>query len=402
MTGPVLLAALLLGRGPAAPAPPPGATLEVSVITAGAGARVWERWGHNMIRIRDRATGSDLAYNWGMFSFEQAGFVQRFLMGRMWYWMASAPTPRVLRLYAAYDRTLVEQRLDLTPAQAVALDSLLRWTDSDARRFYHYDYYRDNCSTRVRDALDLVLGGVIRAATDTIPAGTTFREETRRLSIADRPLYLGLMLGLGPATDRPISAYEDMFLPVRMMERMRGIAVTGPDGARRPLVAREDTLYLSTRYTEPAPAARIPGTFLVTGLLLGALLWGVGRRAPRWAGVAGLALAGLLLGVAGGLLAFLMTVTDHAVTYGNQNAWPLTLLPFPLAVLLRPAVAGKARAARWARGLAVAVVCLAAGALVVKLLPVARQDDLETLALLLPLDVGFALGVHALLRRAEG
>ena len=65
----------------AAPEREPGAELSVSLITVGAGPLVWEMFGHNAIRIRDSARGLDVAYNWGMFDFNQEGFFWRFLLG---------------------------------------------------------------------------------------------------------------------------------------------------------------------------------------------------------------------------------------------------------------------------------------------------------------------------------
>jgi hypothetical protein len=217
----ILLLAALAGPVAAQDAPPPGAEYRISVLTAGVGAEVWELWGHNMIRVRNDLTGADLVYNWGMFSFAQKGFVTRFLMGRMNYWMASDGTARTLRLYEHFDRTIIEQQLDLTPEQRVQLVSFLEWNAEEANRYYHYDYYVDNCSTRLRDAIDRTLGGALRRATEGVDAGSTYRNETRRLSAQDELLYTGLMIGLGPFTDRPMSRWDEMFLPGKVMERLR-------------------------------------------------------------------------------------------------------------------------------------------------------------------------------------
>lgn len=370
----------------------PGAQYEISVLTAGAGAEVYERWGHNMIRVRNSVTGEDLAYNWGMFSFQQAGFVRRFLMGRMEYWMAPASTEATVRLYRHRERSLVEQHLALTPAQRLALAEFLAWNARDENKFYRYDYYRDNCSTRLRDALDRVLGGAIQEQTGVQAAGTTFRQETRRLSVGDVPLYTGLMLGLGPATDRPISQWEEMFLPVRMMERMRNLTVPGADGLPVPLVRAEDTLYLSDRFAEPVGGERPLPLFLGLGSALGIVLVLVGRsRHPKlFLAVGGL--VALLVGLGGALLTFLMGFTDHSVTYGNENALLVSFLALLLAFTLRPAVHGSPRAGRLASGLAIAVAGLGGVALLLKLVLPGHQDTWETLALLLPIDLGLCFG----------
>lgn len=369
-----------------------GAEYTISLLTAGAGAEVWERFGHNMIRVRNHATGEDVAYNWGMFSFRQEGFIRRFLMGRMQYWMQGIPMPVILRQYTGYDRTLVDQQLALTPAQRLSLVRFLEWNAREENKYYRYDYYLDNCSTRLRDALDQALGGVIQAQTGTAMSGTTFRRETRRLTRQDLPLYTGLMLGLGPPTDRPITEWELMFLPVRMMERIRGVSLRAPDGGRMSLVTATDTLYLSTRFTEPSDAARRTPLYLAVGMAAGLLLVAAGRaRRPRLFLALG-GLVALLLGLGGALLTFLMGFTDHAVTYGNENALLVSFLALLLAVVLRPAIHGSPRAGRLASGLAVAVIGLAVVALLLKVVLPGHQDTWETMALLLPIDLGLGFG----------
>src|SRR4029453_13964476 len=96
------------------------------------------------------------------------------------------------------------KRLNLPPPARLQLREFLRWNAEPEHRFYHYDYYRDNCSTRVRDALDRVLGGVLHAQTDTVATGTTYRFHTQRLTANDALINTGLLVALGPGVDRPI------------------------------------------------------------------------------------------------------------------------------------------------------------------------------------------------------
>lgn len=131
----------------------------ISLLTFGPGDAIFERYGHNAIRVQDRVTGSDLAYNWGMFSFEEPGFLRRFLSGETRYWVAAFPSQPLIEAYRAQDRATVEQVLALTPAQAEALAIAVARNARPEFREYRYDYFRDNCSTRARDALDLALGG---------------------------------------------------------------------------------------------------------------------------------------------------------------------------------------------------------------------------------------------------
>jgi hypothetical protein len=132
--------------------------------------------------------------------------------------------------------------------------------------------------------------------------------------------------------------------------------------------------------------------YLTLGVALGALLVLVGMYGPPRAFLVIGGLFALLIGLGGALLTFLMTFTDHAVSYGNENALLLSFLTLVLAAVLRPAIAGAPRPQRLAQGLAIAIAGLALAALAIKLLPFGRQDDWEMLALFLPVDLGLAAG----------
>ena len=135
------------------------AALQVFLMTFGPGRQVWERFGHNAIWIHDPVDGTDEAYNYGLFDFHQENFLLRFVRGQMWYWMAGFPAARYVAQYERDNRSVWVQELELSHDAKVELERFLRWNAEPEHRYYHYDYYRDNCSTRVRDAVDRVLSG---------------------------------------------------------------------------------------------------------------------------------------------------------------------------------------------------------------------------------------------------
>jgi hypothetical protein len=408
-------------RGPATPLPAAqgaesqrvwrprgaGSDLTVSLMTMGVGPRVWERFGHNAIIVEDRATGAAKAYNYGLFDFRQENFLLRFIQGRMWYWMQGIDLGWTIESYRRANRSIWVQELNLTPAQRAALRDFLEWNERPENRYYRYDYYRDNCSTRVRDAIDRVLGGRIRAATDGIETGTTYRSHTERLTADDLPLYTGLLVGLGEPADHPLTAWEEMFLPLQVRAWVRHVTVVDEAGREVPLVRSERTLFESSRPPPPTrPPHRVAG-YLAVGLVLGGLLSALGSRAPRSrAARRGFAwMAGgwsLIAGLAGAVLAFLWAFTDHQVAYRNENLFQANLLVLPLLVLAPAA----ARGAGWARRPALALGLLIAAAsligLAVKLFPWFSQQNGAVLALAVPANLGLALGLLRLGPRGPG
>ena len=386
-------------RHPAAPRP--GAELRVYLMTMGPGAQVWERFGHNAIWIHDPAAEPDTTYNYGLFDFNQENFLLRFIRGQMWYWMAGIPAEPYVRSYVRDNRSVWLQELNLPPRARAELRDFLRWNERPENRFYHYDYYDDNCSTRVRDAIDRVIGGAIKARTDTVPTGTTYRFHTQRLTANDPPIFTGLLLALGPGVDRPISAWEEMFLPLALREHIRGVTIPGPDGEPVPLVAGERTLFEST--AEPPPDAPPPWLrwYLLIGTVVGVLVAALGltaraHRAGRLLLGAVSVLWGLSAGLGGIVLAGLWAFTDHAMAYRNENLFQANPLVLGVAILVPMAIAGSVRGARWARGLTLGLAVLSLAGLVLQVLPGLDQVNGPVIALALPIHLGFALALRAL------
>jgi hypothetical protein len=379
-------------------------------MTVGQGDAIWERFSHNAILIRDRETGWEAAFNWGIFDFDQVDFVPRLIRGTMLYRMEPWDPGAYVEQTRLESRRMWLQELALTPEQRWALLTFVEWNARPENQYYRYDYYRDNCSTRVRDALDRVLGGRIRqvAAADSTPR--TYRWHTRRL-LQDTPwAYLGIQTVLGPRADRPLTVWEETFLPQRLMELLRRVEVPGEDGSLRPLVVEERLLLESTR---PFPPAAPP--FAFPWFLLAGFLWGgsilalAGGGAPR--GIFGRLTLSLLAGgwsvlasLAGGLLLSAWLFTDHLFWHGNLNLLQLNPLAFPLAgafamLLLRGSFP------RWGRDLALVLGALAAIGAVLSVLPFVGQENGEILGLTVPLGGAVALAgvrLHGLSRGAGG
>ena len=387
------------GECQAAPAAPPGSELRVYLMTMGPGAAVWERFGHNAIWIDDPSVDPDTTYNYGLFDFRQENFLLRFIRGQMWYWMAGFPAEPYVQTYVRDNRSVWLQELNLPPRARLELREFLRWNERPENRFYHYDYYRDNCSTRVRDAIDRFIGGAIEAQTASLPTGTTYRFHTQRLTANDPLVFTGLLLALGQQVDRPISAWEEMFLPLALREHARRVTLTGPDGARVPLVASERTLFESTA---PAPPNEPPSWlqwYLLVGTGIGALAAALGGLAPRGrGGRLGLGVLAVFWGLVGGLgglvLAGLWAFTDHVMAYRNENLFQVNPLVLGLAVLVPLALAGSDRAGRWARLLAPGLAGLSLLGFVLQVLPGLDQVNGQVIALALPIHLGFALGLR--------
>ncbi|HEX5122466.1 MAG TPA: DUF4105 domain-containing protein, partial [Rhodanobacteraceae bacterium] len=380
-------------------APPEAATppaLEVSLLTIGPGPIFWERFGHNAIVIRDHEAGIEVAFNYGIFDFEQEDFLTNFARGNMRYRIAADRLSDDIEMYKEESRSITEQRLAFTPEQAAALRDFLRWNIRPENAFYRYDYYLANCSTRVRDALDKALGGAIRRGTEGRSSGYTYRMDSLRLMAADPLLMLGIDLGLGPYADRRIDYWEESFVPAVFSRALGDVRVTDASGASVPLVAGETAVAKGTIEEPPALPPDLRWPFLILGIALALALYALARARSRAARVIA-AIFGLVFelfcGVGGLLLLFLWFGTAHQSAWRNENL----LLLNPLCLLLIPAMATLARAvpreARVGSRVAWIVVAIAAFALFSKILPWFAQANLHWIVLFLPIHLAFALAI---------
>jgi hypothetical protein len=332
-----VLALLLLGagsrwaRGQTAPL---SEQSRVSLITILPGDPVYSFAGHSAVRVRDPARELDRLYNYGTFSFNDPLFIPKFTYGHLRYFLSVAPYAPMLRVYERQGRPVIEQHLNLTRTQRTALFRFLQNNARPEHRYYQYDFFFDNCSTRIRDALKATLGGRV----DFSAAPPPHRSFRRLLDpyVASRPLLdLGFDLALGLPADREATAWEAMFLPEHLKRGFDHATVT-TEGTTRPLVARTDTVrwvsdYSATESVFDWPFA-LSGLFFV--LVLGWTSWQA--TTERTPGGRGDAVLLAVVGAVGLLMCYLWFISTYAVTNYNLNlgwAWPTHLLA--AAVLLR-------------------------------------------------------------------
>ena len=374
--------------------------LDVMLVTFGQGELVFERFGHNAIWIHEGVFGTDVMYDWGNFSFQQPHFLQRFLTGDTRYWMEAKDAGTMVDFYRRLGRTITLQRLDLTPQQKRRLRADLRRNALEENKYYRYDYFADNCSTRLRDALDRVLDGALRAATDTVRTPFTYRRESVRLTDGDRPIQTGIDIALGRPADVPLSLWQTFFIPMRLRDAVRGVTVpNGAGGARVPLVSSERTIepYPGTpRVVELATAPRLVWRLLVVGLVLAGLVaairvMAVSRRGAVWGLAVVTAAWSLLCGLIGVILVLAWTATRHVFWAWNENLLLASPLSLVLVVLL-PMALLRRRSERAARGVSLAVVALSLVGLLLALIP-GGQENRAIVALFLPVHLAIAWSV---------
>ncbi len=309
-----------------------GSTFRISLLTCSSGTDIASAYGHSAIRVTDPVSGADMVFNYGSYNFEEPHFVYKFMRGRLDYMLAVSSFEAFMNAYRRENRSVDECVLNLTPEQEVAVYIFLVNNYQGRNRFYRYDYFSDNCATRIRDILigsESVTGGILPEGQTSI---YTYRTAIGSLCIGDEKwLQFGLDILLGARIDKPLSVEEEMFLPSLLEKHLleskdmasgNGILL----GKERILACQPVGSTRAERFLKSltSPVAVFSALCLAFCLLI---VFSASRDkvAVRFSRA-----VSLLVGLAGALVLFMWLGTDHYWTKENWNllwADPLFLVP---------------------------------------------------------------------------
>lgn len=305
-----------------------GAT--VSIITCGAGNEFYTTFGHSAIHIQDTVSGIDVVYNYGTFDFDTPHFYLTFARGRLNYCLSRTSYLDFLMEYTLEGRAVWEQELLLTQQEKQNLFVFLETNYLPEYRYYRYDLLRDNCATRVRDAVNNIL--VHRNLFETtIPSHPqTYRELlTQSTGETLRWWQLGVDIVLGARCDNPCNNQEYMFLPV---ELMRQLDTTRLSDTHQPLakparqILKEDRTPLS-RSISPTVSFWVLFVIVTSITIIG---WKK-KWSLKWMDV----LLFLVAGLASVVILFLWFCSEHYCTVFNLNILWASPLYLYLAIFPR-------------------------------------------------------------------
>ncbi|MDP2470882.1 MAG: DUF4105 domain-containing protein, partial [Candidatus Palauibacterales bacterium] len=188
----------------------------ISLVTILPGEKVYSLFGHNALRVYDPGRGIDTAYNYGTFDFgNPLVFAAVFAYGALDYRLTRQDFERMVAYYPAEEgRPIIEQQLALDATQRERIFRFLEWNALPENAYYRYDFYYDNCATRIRDVLEGVLGDGLLA--DTTDPGTTMRQLLDPYLAERTWLHFGMDAGQGLPADADATWRTELFLPDRL------------------------------------------------------------------------------------------------------------------------------------------------------------------------------------------
>jgi len=297
---------------------------EISIITCGPGEELYSSFGHSAFRVKDPALKLDLAYNYGTFDFNKPNFYINFAQGKLLYQLSVSYFEDFVYNYKVEERCVKEQVLNLTPDEKNELFKFLNINAKPENKEYLYDFFFDNCSTKIRDVLEEVLNKNIQFNYSHIKEKYTFRELIQMNLDANSWGSLGIDLGLGSKIDRKATPYEYMFLPDHVMYAFDNATYTN-----KPMVKETNTLVSSNKnFKQKGSFLSSPGfLFSLLMLIIGFATYSDYKKNKRskWLDFTLFFITGLI----GIFILLLWFATDHTMTKYNFNflwAFPLNII----------------------------------------------------------------------------
>jgi len=207
----------------------------ISVLTCEPGTDLYASFGHSAIRLQDPLLGLDIIYNYGIFDFYAPHFYTNFIKGKLTYSLGRQNFSDFLFEYEMEGRGVKEQLLSL---DALTRDRFFNFLENNFKpenRDYAYDFFYDNCATKIRDLIEdpSILPQITKLQRPQNHSGTFRSLVKENLAPNDWPM-LGINLLLGSKIDKEIKFKEYQFLPIYLSEQLNDYQINGS-----PLVKEE-------------------------------------------------------------------------------------------------------------------------------------------------------------------
>jgi len=302
----------------------------ISVITCGPyGKELYAAFGHSAIRVNDPAQKFDAAYNYGVFDFNQPNFYLNFARGYLYYKLGVYNYIDFRDYYIENNRFVHEQVLDLTAEQKQQIFDYLDWNSKPENQTYRYDYFYNNCATKIRDVFAEVLQKNLTFDGSFIKTDYTIRELTD-LYLKPQPWGdLGIDICLGLPMDKKASPYEYMFLPDYVESSFDHATVNN-----QPIVKKKNIIFTPNPEKDSFELFQpwiIFGFFLALTIALSFYDW-KRKKLTKWFDVIFFSVVGWV----GILLLILWVATDHQAAARNLNLlWAFPLHAIASVLLIR-------------------------------------------------------------------
>ena len=290
--------------------------IRVSLLTCTPGQELYSIFGHSALHVIDSNSVTDIVYNYGTFNFDDEGFYLKFIRGKLLYSLSVENFNDFKFEYQASNRGITEQILNFSAAEKIALQHALIENLKEENRHYKYDFFLDNCTTRLRDLIvkNKYPHPVLPAV---MPINYKFRQAIHQYLNAGKQYWskLSIDILLGAPTDAIMTSSQQQFLPDNLMKAL--------DSSKNIRIVQSSQNFYEVQQQDSG-SWFTPMLFFST-LLLVYILFSLSSNKYFKNILTGLD-AGLFFttGLLGIILIFMWVATDHSMTKNNYNLlWAL-------------------------------------------------------------------------------
>ncbi len=287
----------------------------VSVLTCSPGDQLYSKFGHSAFRVQDFNNKYDVVYNYGVFDQNQPFFIINFAKGKMSYKLDKAPYNYFYRVYEYENRTIKKQELNLTSSQRKKLILFLENNAKPENATYQYDFFYNNCATKIRAVLDTVFPNQIIFNGNHIKTSYTMRELINNNVPYNTWANVGINIALGSVIDYKASNKEYQFLPEYTYDAFNNASINNI-----PLIQKSNILYQldDKRVVKKSFSLLSPYSILsLLALLIISITYFNFKRKKKSNILDFLIL--LVTGLTGVFSLLLWFATDHTTTANNFN-----------------------------------------------------------------------------------
>lgn len=288
----------------------------VSVITCGPGSELYSAFGHSAFRVFDPALGIDKIYNYGTFDFNAPNFYLNFVKGNLIYFLSTTDFSRFLRLYQYENRWVKNQLLNLTSEEVQEMYLFLENNAKPENRDYQYDFFYDNCSTKIETVVKAVLKDKVTFSNNHITTIKTHRDLIEDYTTDFKWGKFGIDLALGAVIDDEATKDDYKFLPDYIFEAFNNATIQ-KNNISAPLVLKEITI-LETQPSESTFEILSPiNVVLLLSILIIYITYKNFKTSKRTKFLDFMIY--FITGIVGLVVLLLWFATSHTATYENLN-----------------------------------------------------------------------------------
>ena len=286
------------------------ADLEFSLATVGKGEALYEWFGHSGIIVTEKSSNRSVMYDFGIFSFDD-NFYQTYALGNLNYEVWATSAPLRIKMTVEENRYLSLLTLNLSPSAKLETLNLLNFTTREPNNIYLYHHYRENCATRIRDIIDGATDGKLQQWAESVVIDETLRQLVDNKTDFSPLINWTLNFLQSGVIDKPITYWDAMFLPSVLEEGLI-------EFSRLTDIDLANTKEIINQAPQPKKSVTlffVPLFALAVSLISLYLFYSKRKKLYSvinfvWS---------FCFGLLSCLLLFMMVMTNHDVTYFNEN-----------------------------------------------------------------------------------